>query len=205
MTGIAVEVIQSGEHRRWLTILTLAFVADPLVRWAWPDAEHYAAYWPRFAEADGGAAVDHGTAHETRDGRAVAMWLSPGVEPDQAVLSAVLDASMDADARRDATALFAQLGGMHPASEHWFLSLIGVDPIAHRRGLGSSLIRHGLEIIDREGHPANVEATSPGSRDLYARHGFTVIGVAQAGSSPPVWAMARPPRGVSLTSAPPVR
>jgi hypothetical protein len=37
-------------------------------------------------------------------------------------------------------------------------------------------------------------ATSERSRDLYARHGFEVLGVIQAGVSPPMWPMLRQPR-----------
>ena len=47
---------------------------------------------------------------------------------------------------------------------------------------------------DREAQPAFLEATTPRSRDLYARHGFEVAGEIQAGKSPPMWPMLRSPR-----------
>ena len=90
--------------------------------------------------------------------------------------------------------VFEQMAQVHPAGEHWFLPLIGVDPVAQGRGLGSALLRHGLAPCDRDGLPAYLEATSPGNRALYERHGFRVIEVLQAGSSPPMWAMLREPR-----------
>jgi GNAT superfamily N-acetyltransferase len=93
-----------------------------------------------------------------------------------------------------ARACSQQMDSVHPSFPLWYLPLTGVDPPAQGRGLGSSLLRHGLEAPDREGLPAYLEATSPRSRDLYARHGFEAIGVVQQGGSPPMWPMPRQPR-----------
>lgn len=85
------------------------------------------------------------------------------------------------------------MGELHPSAEVWYLPLIGVDLVAQGRGLGSALLRHTLTTCDSDGLPAYLEATNPRNRDLYARHGFAVIGVIQAGSSPPIRAMLREP------------
>jgi len=162
------------------------------MRWAWPDAYQYAAYWPQIAEAYGGRAFDHGTAHVLENFAAVALWLPPGVESDEATFGELIAESCGDQILRDLHAVTGQMAQLHPAFEHWFLPLTGVDPVAQGQGLGSALLRHGLAACDRDGLPY-LEATSPRNRALYERHGFRVIEVIQAGASPPMWAMLREP------------
>ena len=193
MTDAAVEVIQAGDRQRGVATLTLAFVTDPVARWAWPDPHRYATYWPRFVEAFGGRAFDHDTAHGLEDCLAVALWLPPGVEPDAETVMEVSRESLSDQTFADVNGLFEQMDELHPSEDHWYLPLTGVDPPAQGRRLGSRLLEHALAICDADGLPAYLEATSPRSRNLYARHGFSDVGVVQAGSSPPMWAMLREP------------
>jgi GNAT superfamily N-acetyltransferase len=193
MTAASVEAIEVADRRRGVASLTLAFAADPVMRWAWPDPYRYATYWPKWAEAFGGRAFDHGTAHGLEDCLAVALWLPPGVAPDEATVMELMGESMEDQTFEDVNAVFEQMGELHPSANHWYLPLTGVDPVAQGRGLGSALLRHALATCDRDGLPAYLEATAPRNRDLYERHGFSVVGVIQAGSSPPLWAMLREP------------
>ena len=66
MTSATVEVIQPADRQRGVAALTLAFAADPVMRWVWPDAYQYATYFPKFAEAYGGRAFDRGTAQDRK-------------------------------------------------------------------------------------------------------------------------------------------
>jgi GNAT superfamily N-acetyltransferase len=193
MTVDAVKVIGAEDRQRAVASLTLAFSSDPVVRWAWPGQEQYLAYWPRFIQAFGGGAFDHGTAHGLEDCMAVALWLPPGAEPDGEALMGLARESMNDETFEDIGGVFVQMDDYHPTDEHWYLPLTGVDPIAQGRGLGAALLRHALKTCDSDGLPAYLEATSPRNRNLYLRHGFNVIQVIQAGSSPPLWAMLRPP------------
>jgi GNAT superfamily N-acetyltransferase len=160
----------------------------------WPDAHQYATYWPRIAEAYGGQAFEYGTAHVLDNFAAVALWLPPGAESDEATFGELIAESCGDQILRDLNAVIEQMARFHPAGGLWFLPLIGVDPVAQGRGLGSALLQHGLAACDRDGLPAYLEATNPRNRALYERHGFRVIEVIQAGSSPPMWAMLREPR-----------
>lgn len=189
----AVAIIGAGDRRRAVATLTLAFVGDPIARWAWSDADAYASYWPRMIEAFGGRAFDHGSAHGLDDVSAIALWLPPGVGPDEEAVMEVMGESMDDRRLGEIEGMFGQMDTLHPTGEHWYLPLTGVDPPLQGRGLGSALLRHGLAICDRDGLPAYLEATSERSKDLYLRLGFEITGVIQAGSSPPMWAMLRPP------------
>lgn len=189
----AVEVIETTDRQRGIASLTLAFSSDPVMRWLWPDSGRYVTYWPRFAEAFGGHAFDDGTAYELQDCLAVALWMRPGAEPDQETVMAVMGESLDDQILKDVNGVFEQMDRLHPAADVWYLPLIGVDQVAQGRGLGSALLRDTLATCDDDALPAYLEATNPRNRDLYARHGFNVIDVIQAGTSPPLWAMLREP------------
>jgi GNAT superfamily N-acetyltransferase len=161
------------------------------MRWGWPDSEQYLTYWPQVADAFGGKAFDHGTAHGLENCVAIALWLPPGVEPDAETVMELMRESMNDQTFDDISGVFEQMDEFHPTDDHWYLPLTGVDPVAQGRGLGSALLRHALKTCDRDGLPAYLEATSPRNRDLYARHGFNTVGIIQAGTSPPLWAMLR--------------
>ncbi|HXY86469.1 MAG TPA: GNAT family N-acetyltransferase [Gaiellaceae bacterium] len=193
MTVRVVEVVEATDRGRAIASLTLAFSADSMMRWGWPDAESYASYWPQLADAFGGRAFEHGSAHSVEDCLGVALWLPPGIEPDGETVMVVMRDSMDDQTFADVNGLFEQMDKLHPRDEHWYLPLMGVDPIAQGRGLGSALLQHVLEACDRDRLPAYLEATSPRSRNLYERHGFAVVDTIQAGTSPPMWAMLREP------------
>ncbi|MDA0339234.1 MAG: hypothetical protein O2910_05265 [Proteobacteria bacterium] len=49
--------VSHAEGDRALSILALAFVADPATRFLFPDADQYLETFPHFARAFGGAAV----------------------------------------------------------------------------------------------------------------------------------------------------
>jgi hypothetical protein len=137
MTAATVEVIEAADRQRGIACLTLAFASDPVMRCAWPDAYRYARYWPRFAEAFGGAAFDDGTAYGLEDCVAVALWMRPGVGTDE---ETVMGESLEEQILEDVSGLFEQMDELHPAADVWYLPLIGVDPVAHGRGLGSALL-----------------------------------------------------------------
>jgi GNAT superfamily N-acetyltransferase len=193
MTVEAVEVIEAADRQRGVAALTLAFSSDPVMRWGWPDPERYLTWWPRIADAFGGGAFDHGTAHGLEDCVAVALWLPPGVGPDGETVMGLMRESMDDQTFEEINGVFEQMDELHPKDDHWYLPLTGVDPVAQGRGLGTQLLRHALKTCDSDGLPAYLEATSPRSRNLYARNGFNVVEIIQAGTSPPLWAMLREP------------
>ena len=138
-------------------------------------------------------AVLEGTAYGLEDHVAVALWLAPGVEPDGEALMSLFQESMDDQRFEDIGGVFEQFDEHHPTYDHWYLPLMGVEPASQGRRLGSTLLQHTLDKCDRDGLPAYLEATSPRSRNLYARHGFDDVATIQAGSSPPLWAMLREP------------
>ena len=186
-------VVGTAERDRALATLHRAVAADPVVRWVLPDPGRYDSYYPRIVVALGGPAIEHRTAIATPDLSAVALWLGPGVEADGATIEELVHEAASPTRYATLDRFFDQAERFHPHVIHWYLPLIGVDPPAQGRGLGSTLVTGGLEAADRDGLPSYLEATSARSRDLYAHFGFAELGVIQAGDSPPMWPMYRPP------------
>ena len=56
------------------------------------------------------------------------------------------------------------------------------DAALQGRGLGGQLMEHCLRIVDASHRPAYLEAPNPHTIPFCERHGFEVVGVAQAGA-----------------------
>jgi ribosomal protein S18 acetylase RimI-like enzyme len=175
-------------------VLTLAFSNDPAARWMYPDAGQYLHYFPQFVEIFGGMAFAHQTA-QILAGAATALWLPPGVHPDEDALRDLIDRSVPPARRLAVISLFDQMDLYPPRTPHWHLPLIGVDPARQRQGHGSALLRHALRRCDEQNLAAHLEATSPANVALYRRHGFEIVGTIRSQDSPPIFPMVRRPIG----------
>jgi GNAT superfamily N-acetyltransferase len=190
----SIRSLTAAGSARAVSTIVAAFSADPVARWFLPDAHAYLTTFPPIVRAFGGRAIEHGSAYGTDDLGGAALWLPPGVTPDEEAMGALMEAGLTEAIREDAYAFVERQSHAHPSEEHWYLPLIGVDPTRHGRGYGSALLRHALAVCDQAGVLAYLEATSPDSRRLYERHGFETTGVVQAGRSPELWPMVRRPR-----------
>ena len=94
----------------------------------------------------------------------------------------------------DAFAVIEEMGAHHPDEPHWYLPVIGTCPDGQGQGHGALLLRPVLEICDRTGVPAYLEATTTRNRALYARHGFDATAEIRVAGCPPLTAMVRSPR-----------
>ena len=63
----------------------------------------------------------------------------------------------------------------HVPVPHDYLLQLAVDPAHHGQGLGSTLLRAGLERADRARRPVWLETTNPRNVALYERHGFVTM------------------------------
>jgi ribosomal protein S18 acetylase RimI-like enzyme len=179
---------------RTLATLTLAFAADPVMRWLFPDPTRYLTSFPELAWLTGQDAFAGGTVDRATGGVGAALWVSPGTELPEDDLAGLLMRSVDPDRHEVAFAFLTQVEEHHPTDPHWYLPFIGVEPREQGRGHGSALLRAGLARGDRDGLPAYLEASSARNRVLYERHGFEVVAEIRAGDSPPLWPMIRAPR-----------
>lgn len=90
-----------------------------------------------------------------------------------------------------------RMDGRHPTRPpHWYLAVMGVAPEWQGRGLGTALMRPGLDAIDAAALPAYLESSTPRNRALYERNGFAVTGEMNLpAGGPPIWLMWREGRG----------
>jgi ribosomal protein S18 acetylase RimI-like enzyme len=83
----------------------------------------------------------------------------------------------------------------YPKLPHRYLYLVGVHPGRQGGGLGSALVRAGLEACDRDRVPAYLESSKERNVPLYERHGFRVVERLELGrGAPPMWLMWRDPQ-----------
>ena len=192
--AVEVKTIDEAARARALAVQTLAFSADPMVRYTYPEPGAFLEHFPAFADAFGGRALEHASAFEAGGFAGVAFWLPPGIEADGDAIAGHLFSTTDPTLRDEVNAIFEQMGAFHIHEPHWYLPMIGVDPARQGQGLGSALLAHALRRCDAEHLPAYLESSNPANVPLYERHGFRVIGQIQAGGSPTLYPMLRDAR-----------
>jgi ribosomal protein S18 acetylase RimI-like enzyme len=83
----------------------------------------------------------------------------------------------------------------HPKHEHFYLSVLGVDPSFQGRGLGKALMQPVLERCDAQSIPAFLETESEKNVRLYKGRGFELtLTEPMPGGGPLIYYMSRPPR-----------
>jgi GNAT superfamily N-acetyltransferase len=191
---LSVSAVTRSAEDEVMSLMTLAFSDDPPTRWMFPEPSQYLRHFPTFVRLYAGAGFDSGSVLAVEGNEGYAMWLPPGVHSDEEGIADLLRQSVGATRLTEILDLVAQMTSFHPAEPHWFLPLIGVDPINRGRGRGSALLQYMLAKCDREGQLAYLDSTSARNIPLYERHGFETLGVIKAGSCPPVFPMLRKPR-----------
>lgn len=193
MKPSTVRELSPGDVELAADTIVLAFAADPITRWTWPDPRTYLAAMPRLVRAFGGNAFTHQSADGVEGG--AALWLPPGVGPDQEAMGALMQSTLSPEQLEKAMGFFKQMAEYHPHEPHWYLPLIGVDPAQQGKGHGDALMAHAMARCDRERMPAYLESTNPRNVSLYRRHGFEPLGEIRSGDSPVLVPMLRKARG----------
>jgi ribosomal protein S18 acetylase RimI-like enzyme len=194
MTVPIVKTATEADEASVIDTLRLAFAADPAVRWVWPDPHEYLSHSSTFAKAFGGKAFEYKSAHYVGNYSGAALWLPPDVHPDVDQLISLLQSTGSDGAKKDGPEIFERMNGYHPNEPHWYLPLLGVDPLYHGKGLGSALLQHALAICDQDNKFAYLESSNPRNIPLYKRHGFELLGTIQVNTSPSIFPMLRKPR-----------
>ncbi|HEX2228334.1 MAG TPA: GNAT family N-acetyltransferase [Candidatus Binatia bacterium] len=191
---ITVNRVLPGDENAAVGTIVAAFRGDPVAQWFYPDSQQYLEVFPTFVKAFAGAAFAHDAAYCSQDYAAAALWLPPGIHPDEKTLVAILEDTISEPRQPEVGALLEQMDHHHPSEPHWYLPMIGVVPDKQGRGYGSALLKHALQQCDAAQALAYLEASTSKSVPLYQRHGFERVGTIQVGSSPPLFPMIRKPR-----------
>ena len=183
-----------AERARVIATLTTAFTADPFIRWLFPGAQQFLACFPQVLSYFAGGAFEHDSAYRTADFGATALWLPPGVHPDEAGLAAVVTEGVAPQRHEEVFGMLKQVGASHPEVEHWYLAALGVDLRLQGQGYGSALLALGLEACDQSRVAAYLETANPANLPFYGKFGFEVIGQIQVGGAPSLTRMLRAAR-----------
>jgi ribosomal protein S18 acetylase RimI-like enzyme len=184
---------ESGQAGVFAT-LVLAFAADPVERWLYPEPQQYLSHSPKFLAAFGGRAFAERTVWGLGEFSAVALWLPPGTGADGDAITTSLAETVAADKHDDMFDVLGQMDTAHPVYQHWYLPWFAVDTALQGRGLGGQLMKPCLQVVDDTHLPTYLETPNPRTISFYERHGFEVTGEAQAGTCPPITFMLRAAR-----------
>jgi GNAT superfamily N-acetyltransferase len=185
--------VVADEQGSAITTMTLAFADDPVARWCWRDTQRYLEAFPVFVRAFAGNAFPAGSAFQINACAGAALWLPPGVGPDELAVAKVIETMVPDELREPLFMMLEQMGHYHPERQHWYLPLIGVQPMHQGSGLGSVLMRPILQRCDEQRLPAYLESTNPRNIPFYERLGFRRVGRVQVGTSPVIVPMVREP------------
>lgn len=179
--------------------LTRAFMDDPLMCWIQPHGRRRAAGLRRFFSIQlRQVFLPGGEVWVAGPGSAGALWVGPGA-PRPGLRDALRLAPMVPHLGRGvvrALRLLALVERHHPHDRpHWYLGVLGTDPPAQGRGLGSAVLAPVLARCDADGLGAYLESSKEANIPFYRRHGFEVVcRLCAPGGGPPLWPMWREPR-----------
>jgi GNAT superfamily N-acetyltransferase len=94
--------------------------------------------------------------------------------------------------RRIGLKLLEEVDKVHPSEPHWYLALLGTDPVMQGRGVGSALLAPAMAQADAEGLPCYLETQKEENLAFYGRQGFDLLHTISVPGSPTVWGMLRP-------------
>jgi len=181
-------------------LLTRAFDADPVMTYIFPRAKSRATRLPRLFSAMlrhsyfPRGPIDAAVAGDDLHG--VAIWTPPGAWlPPKRRQLAGFPAFVRAFGSRFAAGQrsMAVAANAHPSEPHWYLAVLGVDPVRQGAGTGGTLLRAGLTRCDQERMPVYLDTSKPENLAYYARFGFTVSAELPIAGGPVVWLLRREP------------
>src|SRR5213592_3271679 len=143
-------------------MLARAFHDDPVTAWFIRNDARRPRYAARFFAWQLHRLLGQDHVHVAADGSGAALWALPGQWRESTwqalrlfvALVPTLVSHLPSAARG-----VERVESRHPEDPHLYLAVLGTDPPAQGRGIGSALLRPGLELCDREGLPAYLESS----------------------------------------------
>ncbi|MBP7866725.1 MAG: GNAT family N-acetyltransferase [Acidobacteria bacterium] len=176
--------MEPGRLSACATVLAEAFLGDPLEVYALPDPEARRRVAPaQFAAALRLGLLCGGAFTTGGEPRGAAVWLGPGeteIDPGRARASGLagLPTLLGPAASERLGRFwehFHEVRRSLAGERYRYLFVIGVSPAWQGCGVGSALVRSGLEQADKEWVSCFVETAQPANRPFYERHGFRLV------------------------------
>ncbi len=197
----AIEHLPPELKQKAAVTLERAFSNDPMFKWMFPERLKRADSLRFLNRIPIEYGLRQGHVTHSDQGLGVAVW-SPSDRP--LTPSGLLRAGLLAAPFRIGFGEFFKFMGANSVMDrihkkyvpepHWYLLIVGVDPTLQGRGVGTELVKEGLQHADEMGTPSYLETSEKRNLAFYERLGFRVLESAQLGKNgPPAWAMRREP------------
>jgi ribosomal protein S18 acetylase RimI-like enzyme len=193
----SVRPVRPEDVDRLAVALARAFQDDPVTRWVYASERRRPHWATRFFAWQLRRLMVQDVSWTTADGAGgAALWALPDRwrESPRDTLS-LLRLTLVGVLPRLPRVLrgLGQVELRHPTDRHLYLAVLGVDPDRQGQGVGSELIRPGLDLCDRDRLPAYLETGKEANLAFYGRHGFQVLDRLDLPKGPPVWFLWREP------------
>jgi GNAT superfamily N-acetyltransferase len=192
-TGASVRVATWADAEPLSQTLARAFHDDPLICHFIADAAARPAKMPRIFKLLLKLGVGYGACHVTSGYEAATLWRPPNqwhLPFWQYITNGPeLLGVFGFDALRVITTMDV-IEKVHPKKPHWYLQVIGTDPVKQGKGFGSLIMRHQLAVADQQGVPAYLESSKESNIPIYKSFGFEVTGEIRIPNGPvlyPMW------------------
>lgn len=195
------EVVRIGKNRlqEASEVLARAFQDDPAWVWLLPDAMRRASLLPWLFRI--GFDVTYADVWGTQGPvLGAARWLPPGRQSMRVVptLRALVATPLRLGVATGPFLAYGraveQLRAEVATGAHWYLAGIGVEPAAQRQGLGSALMRPGVDAAAAAGLPTVLLTNNEQNLPFYESQGFKVVRQRPTPEKGPnAWAMVKRP------------
>jgi ribosomal protein S18 acetylase RimI-like enzyme len=159
-------------------VLVRAYRDDPIMNWAFRAGPRRERAWAIYFQSMLDIYHEHRMVYTTETRRGCALWAPPGafrISKWKEIVNAPKVLNMLGIERLGrGLAVMHRMQREHPKEPHYYLSLLAVDPDRQGRGIGTSLLRQGLAVADRDGLGAYLETANERNLSLYRRAGFSV-------------------------------
>ena len=179
-------------------VLMRAFIDDPVTNWAWRPDDLRPWALERFQATRLRQLIGHEEVWTDESMSCAALWAPPGywkqsLRETAELVPCFLRARLIGRLPL-VTVGWEKLEHGHPREPHFYLAVLGTEPTAQGRGLGSAVLKGVLDQCDGDGVAAFLESSKESNVAFYARHGFRVTEEVRLVRGPSMWKMWREPR-----------
>lgn len=196
---LAIRPANAADIPELAAVLARAFAQDPFACWlAHPERDKATAMALAFQLQLKHLAMPGGLVFCVEDRSGAALWSAPGnwdLTLWQQIRFAPAFAGVVGWTRLLPVLKAVQaVQRAHPREPHYYLQVLGVDPVKQGRGQGRALLEPMLAKADRQQVPVYLETAEPDNLGYYQRFGFEVRQELDLPSGAPhLWTMLRPP------------
>jgi len=200
-----VERMRPDEQHAVVGALGRAFYDDPIFGFFLPNLVNQTKGILAFMSAgvaDAKPFNETWVAHADGKVACAAVWLPPGAYPRglrrdmQTNLRSIPVIARSGARSLASLRLLTAVDKAHHAiiEPHYYLAILGTDPLFQRTGAGTAALAPVLERCDNEGLSAYLETQKEENLAYYRRHAFEMVQMLEVKGVPPIWSMLRKPR-----------